>query len=55
MSSLAITELYLTFAHLFRRFEFKVHETTPEDMEWDDYYVPIFRGHLKVSIKLADE
>ncbi|KAI9784345.1 MAG: hypothetical protein M1839_002406 [Geoglossum umbratile] len=52
---LATAELYLTFAHLFRRFELKVHETTAEDMEWDDYYVTVFRGHLKVLLELAHE
>ncbi|KAI9763704.1 MAG: hypothetical protein M1840_009177 [Geoglossum simile] len=53
--NLATTELFLTFAHLFRRFELKVHGTTAGDMEWDDFYVPVFRGRLKVLLELADE
>ncbi|KAI9854004.1 MAG: hypothetical protein M1813_001595, partial [Trichoglossum hirsutum] len=53
--NLATAELYLTFGHLFRRFNIKAYETTAEDMEWADYFLPLFNGHLKVLLELAQE
>ena len=52
--SLAYAELHLVFAHLFRRFDLLVHETTAADMEWGDYFVTIPRGHLKVMVQEAE-
>ena len=51
--SLAYAELYLTLAHLFRRFDLSLYQTTEKDVEWDDSFVPITRGHLKVLIQRA--
>ncbi|MCJ1457018.1 hypothetical protein MMC28_007384 [Mycoblastus sanguinarius] len=52
-NNLAYAELYLTLAHLFRRFDLSLYQTTEKDVEWDDSFVPITRGHLKVLIQRA--
>ena len=46
--SLANCELYLTLAHLLRRLDFELFETSEEDMAWDEVFVPLTRVHLKV-------
>ena len=49
-------ELYVTLAHLFRRFDMTVHESTSAaDMEWKDRVVADTMGELKVRVKEADE
>ncbi|KAL8948117.1 MAG: hypothetical protein Q9222_005665 [Ikaeria aurantiellina] len=48
--NLALSELNIVFAHLFRRLDLKVVGTTAGDMEWQDLYIPIIKGDLKVSI-----
>ncbi|THC89191.1 hypothetical protein EYZ11_011362 [Aspergillus tanneri] len=48
--NLAHAELYLIFAHMFRRFNFCLDGTTDDEMELRDYYAPIARGHLKVIL-----
>ena len=48
---LAYAELHLVVAHLFRRFELSNMGTSAADMEWDDYFAIVRRGHLKVSVK----
>lgn len=53
--NLAYAELYLTLAHLFRRFDLELHQTTPEDMEWKDVTVPRMKGHLKLLIREAKD
>ena len=50
-SNVAYAELYLTLAHLFRRFDVSNYGTSEADMEWDDCFVPVTRGHLKVMVK----
>lgn len=55
IDSLAYAELYLTLAHLFRRFDLELHQTTPEDMEWKDVTVPRMKGHLKLLIREAKD
>ena len=55
LSSLAYAELYLTIAHLFRRFDLTLHDTTAATMEWDDCFTPKTKGHLKVLIKELDD
>ena len=52
-NSLAYAELYLTIAHLFRRFELELYQTTPEDMDWKDVTVPRMKGQLKVIVRQA--
>ena len=54
-NSLAYAELYLTIAHLFRRFELELYQTTPEDMDWKDVTVPRMKGHLKVIVREAKD
>ena len=54
-NSLAYAELYLTIAHLFRRFELELYQTTPEDMDWKDVTVPRMKGQLKVIVKEAKD
>ena len=44
-------ELYVTLAHLFRRFEMTVHGTSEADMEWKDRVVADTMGDLKVQVK----
>lgn len=53
--SLAYAELYLTLAHLFRRFDLELYQTTPEDMDWKDVSVPRMKGHLKVTLRQAKD
>ena len=53
--SLAYCELYLTLAHILRRFDLKLFETTKEDMEWTDTFVLLRKGALKVTLSLVDE
>lgn len=53
--NLAYCELNLTLAHLLRRFDFQLHQTTAEDMEWDDCFLPITKGHLRVMLREAEE
>lgn len=55
INSLAYAELYLTLAHLFRRFDLELYQTTPEDMEWKDVTVPRMKGHLKLLVKEAKD
>lgn len=49
----AYAELYLTLAHVFRRFEISNNGTTDADLEWKDCLVPIPKRHLKVTVKEA--
>ena len=49
--NVAYAELYLALAHLFRRFEISNYGTSEADMEWDDCFAPVTRGHLKVMVK----
>ena len=53
LRSLAYCELTLAFAHLLRRYDLELYETTRKDMEWKDSFVPIKRGYLKVLVKKA--
>ncbi len=55
VDSLAYAELYLTLAHLFRRFDLELYQTTPEDMEWKDVTVPRMKGHLKLLVREAKD
>ena len=50
-SNLAYAELNLTLGHLFRRFEVSNHGTSERDMQWDDCFAPVTKGHLKVMLK----
>ncbi|KAG9230255.1 cytochrome P450 [Amylocarpus encephaloides] len=48
---LGMAELQLTFARVFEAFHFTLHETSKSDMEWSDYSVALFKGHLKVMVE----
>ena len=48
-------ELFITLAHLFRRYEMSLWETTEADMVIDDYMVPVTRGLLKVKVNKRKE
>ena len=50
-SNLAHAELNLTLAHLFRRFDISNHGTSERDMQWDDCFSPVTKGHLMVMLK----
>ncbi|KAF9019745.1 cytochrome P450 [Hymenopellis radicata] len=41
--SLAWCELYLTFAHLVRKFDMQLYETSKEDMVFRDHIVPVWK------------
>ncbi|KAF4226117.1 hypothetical protein CNMCM6805_005163 [Aspergillus fumigatiaffinis] len=48
---LAWAELYLCFAHVFRKFEIEVDPSSPKKLEWRDCFLPEYRGpHLKVVV-----
>ena len=53
--SLAYTELYLTLAHLFRRFDMTLHDTPDADMDWKDCTVVLTMADLKVKIREAKD
>ncbi|KAH3001178.1 hypothetical protein KXW60_008032, partial [Aspergillus fumigatus] len=39
-SNLAWAELYLCFAHVFRKFEIEVDPSSPKKLEWRDCFLP---------------
>ena len=41
----------ITFARLFSGLRMTLWQTLPEDMEWRDYGVALFKGHLKVIME----
>jgi cytochrome P450 len=50
-SNLAWAELYLCFAHVFRKFDLTVDPSSPKKLEWRDCFLPEYRGpHLKVVL-----
>ncbi|KAI0047712.1 putative P450 monooxygenase [Auriscalpium vulgare] len=50
--NLAYCELYLTLAHLFRRFELFADPKRPADFAYREHFIPYFTGeHLHVSCK----
>ncbi|KAL8964535.1 MAG: hypothetical protein Q9197_006889 [Variospora fuerteventurae] len=51
---LAYCALYFTFARILRRFDMQLYETSREDMEWKDYFSPLTRGDLRVTLKEVD-
>ena len=53
--NLAYAEMHLILAHLFRRFEISNAGTTDADMEWDDSFTMVTRGHLKVTVRESVE
>lgn len=53
--NLAYAELYLVIARLYRRFEISNGGTTEADMQWDDCFIPVTRGHLKVTVRESVE
>ncbi|KAH0607668.1 uncharacterized protein H6S33_002702 [Morchella sextelata] len=51
--NLAWCELTIGFAHIFRKFDLKLHETTERDIMWKEYFVPHFKGkRVQSFIKL---
>ena len=55
VSSLAYCEIYITLAHLLRRYDLELYQTTQEDMEWKDSFAPMTKGPLRVLLKKAEE
>ncbi|MCJ1458009.1 hypothetical protein MMC28_008378 [Mycoblastus sanguinarius] len=53
--NLAYAELNLVLAHLFRRFDLELYQTTSKEVEWKDCYVPVPKGHLKVLVTEAKD
>lgn len=54
--NLAYVELYLAIAHLVRRFDWELHETTPEDVRIVSDFIlgGTRRGDIKVDAKIVD-
>ncbi|KAI9507510.1 cytochrome P450 [Russula earlei] len=45
--NLAYCELYMCFAHLFRRFDIRNDPAKPADLTWSEHFLPLFEGqHL---------
>ncbi|KAK1220243.1 hypothetical protein PQX77_017008 [Marasmius sp. AFHP31] len=54
--NLAWCELYLIMGNVFRKLKMEIHDTTAKDLEFGDYFVPIFRGkHLRAKVKGLQE
>lgn len=49
--NLALANLHLVFAYLFRRFDLEIFETNKEDMEWHDGLLALTFGHLRVKAR----
>ena len=49
--SLAYSELFVCFAHIFRVLDMELYNTTIDDLEWGDYFAPLTNGHLKVKVR----
>ena len=49
--NLAYAVLHLTLAHFLRRFEISNKDTSDADMQWEDFFVPKTKGHLKVMLR----
>ncbi|QKX57066.1 uncharacterized protein TRUGW13939_04174 [Talaromyces rugulosus] len=53
-SNLAWAELYLCFAHVFRKFTVEIGPSSPKKLEWRDCFLPEYRGpHLKAILTKA--
>ncbi|CRG84223.1 Trichodiene oxygenase [Talaromyces islandicus] len=53
-SNLAWAELYLCFAHVFRKFDVEIDPSSPKRLEWRDCFLPEYRGpHLKAIFSKA--
>ncbi|KAL1757703.1 hypothetical protein FB107DRAFT_272694 [Schizophyllum commune] len=42
--NLAWCELYLVLASIFRKTKIRIHDTSEDDFEYRQYWMPIFRG-----------
>ncbi|KAL4900134.1 hypothetical protein BDW74DRAFT_183087 [Aspergillus multicolor] len=48
---LAWAELYLTYAHVFRKFEIEIHESSPKELKWKDTFLATYLGpHLRATM-----
>lgn len=52
--NLAYAEMFITLAHIVRRFDFENAGTTEEGMTWLDRFTPQFKGKFNVRVKLAE-
>ncbi|KAL1963324.1 hypothetical protein VTN77DRAFT_8445 [Rasamsonia byssochlamydoides] len=49
--NLAWAELYICFAHVFRKFDMEIDPSSPKELEWRDCFLPEYRGpHLKARL-----
>ncbi|KAK0442615.1 hypothetical protein EV421DRAFT_1808109 [Armillaria borealis] len=49
---LAWCELYLVFGNLFRKLDMEIYQTSPEDLSFRCYFLPIFCGqHLHATVR----
>ncbi|KAJ8079331.1 hypothetical protein PM082_021833 [Marasmius tenuissimus] len=50
--NLAWCELYLIMGNLFRKLDMEIYDTTAKDLEFGDFFIPLFRGkHLRAVVK----
>ncbi|KAL1989053.1 hypothetical protein VTN96DRAFT_5816 [Rasamsonia emersonii] len=50
--NLAWAELYICFAHVFRKFDIELDPSSPEKLVWRDCFLPEYRGpHLKARLR----
>jgi len=52
--NLAYAELYLTFAHLCRRYDMRLEGVKESDMDWYDTFTVTTNGHLRLVFKEAE-
>ncbi|RDW72725.1 cytochrome P450 [Aspergillus mulundensis] len=49
---LAWAELYLTYAHIFRKFDVEIDESSPKELKWKDTFLASYLGpHLKAWMR----
>ncbi|KAL0066651.1 hypothetical protein AAF712_006254 [Marasmius tenuissimus] len=50
--NLAWCELYLIMGNVFRKLDMEIYDTTAKDLEFGDFFIPLFRGkHLQAIVK----
>ncbi|ERF70020.1 hypothetical protein EPUS_03572 [Endocarpon pusillum Z07020] len=55
-SNLAWAELYLTFAHVYRKFDIEIDPSSPKELVWRDCFLPEYLGpHLKAKMRPVKE
>ncbi|KAK1220238.1 hypothetical protein PQX77_017003 [Marasmius sp. AFHP31] len=54
--NLAWCELYVIMGNVFRKLDMEIYDTTAEDLEFGDYFIPVYRGkHPRAKVKASRE